>query len=62
MTEMCHGAQKLGRILVSIIEEAYNLDCMNHLHNVWFGGVEKSITKNLNGLLCSSLDEIDSNL
>jgi hypothetical protein len=45
-----------------MIEGAYNLDCMNHLRNVWFGGVEKSLTKHLNEILRSSLDEIDVTL
>jgi hypothetical protein len=62
MTDTCNGAQKLRRILVSIVEGAYDLDCMNHLRNVWFGGVEKSLTKFLNEILRSSLDEIDPSL
>ena len=62
MTDTCNGAQKLCRILVSHVTRAYDLDCMNHLRNVWFGGVEKSLTKHLNEILRSSLDEIDSNL
>jgi hypothetical protein len=35
---------------------------MNHLRNVWFGGVEKALTKHLNEILRTSLDEIDSKL
>jgi hypothetical protein len=62
MTDTCNAAQKLRRILVSIVDGTYDLDCMNHLRNVWFGGVEKSLTKHLNEILRSSLDEIDSNL
>lgn len=62
MTDTCNAAQKLRRILVSIVDGAYDLDCMNHLRNVWFGGVEKSLTKHVNEILRSSLDEIDSNL
>jgi hypothetical protein len=63
MTDTCNAAQKIRRILVDMIDGlAYDLDCMNHLHNVWFGGIEKSLTKHLNQMLRSSLDEIDTNL
>ena len=36
--------------------------CNNHLRNVWFGEIEKSLTKELNKILQSSLDKIDSTL
>ena len=65
MTDTCNAdaAQTIRRILVDMIDGlAYYLDCMNHLRNVWFGGVEKSLTKHLNQMLRSSLDEIDTNL
>ena len=63
MTDTCNAAQKIRRILVDMIDGlAYDLDCMNHLRNVWFGGVEKSLTKHLNQMLRSSLDKIDTNL
>ena len=63
MTDTCNAAQKLRRLLVSSIgDDTYDLDCMNHLRNVWFGGVEKSLTKHLNEILRTSLDEIDSKL
>eukprot|EP00956_Cyclotella_meneghiniana_P043804 scaffold288481_cov139-Cyclotella_meneghiniana.AAC.1 len=32
---------------------------MNHLRNVWIGGMEKALSKYLNELLRGSLDEID---
>jgi hypothetical protein len=35
---------------------------MNHLRNVWFGGMEKTLTRELNLHLCASLDEIDPKL
>jgi hypothetical protein len=62
MTDTCNGAQKLRRILVDRIDGVHDLDCMNHLRNVWIGGMEKSLSKYLNEMLCSSLDEIDSTL
>ena len=62
MTDTCNGAQKLRRILVDRIDGVHDLDCMNHLCNVWIGGMEKSLSKYLNEMLCSSLDEIDSTL
>eukprot|EP00956_Cyclotella_meneghiniana_P030815 scaffold78775_cov36-Cyclotella_meneghiniana.AAC.2 len=62
MTDTCNGAQKLGRVLVDRIDGARDLDCMNHLRNVWIGGMEKSLSKYLNQKLRSSLDDIDSTL
>ena len=35
---------------------------MNHLRNVWFGGMEKTLTRELNLHLCASLDKIDPKL
>ena len=35
---------------------------MNHLRNVWFGGMEKTLTRELNLHLHASLDEIDPRL
>ena len=37
MTDTCNTAQKLRRTLVDMVNEWYDLDCMNHLRNVWFG-------------------------
>ncbi len=62
MTDTCNGAQKLRCILVDRIDGAQDLDCMNHLRNVWIGGMEKSLSKYLNQMLQSNLDEIDSTL
>eukprot|EP00956_Cyclotella_meneghiniana_P033421 scaffold95984_cov36-Cyclotella_meneghiniana.AAC.1 len=62
MTDTCNGAQKVRRILVDRIDGAQDLDCMNHLRNVWIGGMEKTLSKYLNEMLRSSLDEIDSTL
>eukprot|EP00956_Cyclotella_meneghiniana_P032426 scaffold89181_cov36-Cyclotella_meneghiniana.AAC.1 len=62
MTDTCNGAQKLRRVLVDRIDGARDLDCMNHLRNVWIRGMEKSLSKYLNQMLRSSLDDIDSTL
>jgi hypothetical protein len=59
MTDTCNTAQKLRRILVDRIDGMIDLDCTNHLRNVWLGGVETSLTKYLNEILRLSLDEID---
>jgi hypothetical protein len=59
MTDTCNTAQKIRRILLDHIDGAMDLDCMNHLRNVWIGGMEKALAKYLNALLRSSLDEID---
>jgi hypothetical protein len=40
MTDTCNTAQKVRRILVDRIASTYELDCMNHLRNVWFGNVD----------------------
>jgi hypothetical protein len=42
MTDTCNAAQKLRRILVSIVDGTFDLDCMNHLRNVWFGSESDS--------------------
>jgi hypothetical protein len=59
MTDTCNTAQKLRRILVSTSDDILDLDCMNHLRNVWVGNMEKSLSKYLNDLLRCSLDEIN---
>ncbi len=62
MTDTCNTAQKIRRILVDQIAGTYELDCMNHLRNVWFGNVKKALLTHLNALLRSSLDEINLQL
>ena len=42
--------------------EIFEFDCMNHLRNVWIGGMEKAVVKSLNTILQTSLDEIDPKL
>ena len=61
-TDTCAAAQKLRRILVDSIPGANDFDCMHHLRNVWFGGVEKALTSRLNELLRESNDDIDPRL
>ena len=62
ITDTCNAARKLRRILVETIKDCYEFDCMHHLRNVWFGNMEKRLTKKLNLILRSSLDEIDPTL
>ena len=45
ITDGCNTALKLHRILVDALDGAYDLDCWNHMRNVWFGNMEKAITK-----------------
>jgi len=59
MTDTCNTAQKVRRILLDWIAGTYELDCMNHLRNVWFGNVDKALSTHLNALSHSSLDKID---
>ena len=61
-SDTCNGAQKIRRILTEMIVGSYDYDCMHHLRNVWFGGMEKKLTVSLNILLRSSLDIIDPKL
>ena len=61
-TDTCSTAQKLRRILVEKIPGSFDYDCMNHLRNVWFGNMEKKLTKHLNGMLRTSLDNVDPSL
>lgn len=62
-TDTCNAAQKLRRILTDLIPGVcYEYDCMHHLRNVWFGNMEKALTKTLNAILRSDLDLIDPKL
>ena len=62
-TDTCNAAQKSRRILVERIGgDTHEMDCMHHLRNVWFGGIEKALTTYLNALLKDSLENIDSHL
>ncbi len=61
-SDTCNGAQKIQQILTKMIDGSYDYDCMHHLCNVWFGGMEKKLTLSLNILLRSSLDIIDLKL
>ncbi len=62
MTETCNQAHKVCSNLSNLVPGSIDFDCMNHLWNVWFGNTEKALTKELNILLQSSLDEIDPQL
>mmetsp|Transcript_10920 Transcript_10920/g.19096 ORF Transcript_10920/g.19096 Transcript_10920/m.19096 type:complete len:299 (+) Transcript_10920:1323-2219(+) len=62
MTDTCNTARKIRRILVDEIDGAYDYDCMNHLRNVWFGNMEKKLTRELNQEMRESIDAIDPRL
>ena len=61
-TDTCATAQKLRRILIDEVPGAYDFDCMHHLRNVWFGGMEKALTSRLIEILKESTGKIDSKL
>ena len=61
-SDTCNVAQAVRRIIVAECIGALEMDCMHHLRNVWFGNMEKDLTKELNTLLRVSLDEIDPKL
>ncbi len=54
-SDTCNGAQKIQQILTEMIVGSYDYDCMHHLRNVWFGGMEKKLTVYLNILFRSSI-------
>jgi hypothetical protein len=43
-TDTCNQAKKVRRILCQLVDGALDYDCMNHLRNVWFGIMEKTLT------------------
>ena len=60
-TDTCNSARKIRRVLVERIGgNIHKMDCMHHLRNVWFGGVERALTCHLNVFL--KVDNIDKNL
>ena len=61
-TDNCNTARKIRRILTVGVPGSYEFDCMHHLRNVWFGNMEKALTKLLNILLRDCLNEIDPTL
>ena len=62
ITDTCNTARKLRRILVDekIEGTAYELDCFQHLRNIWINGAAKAVTKFLNEFLDDSLESISS--
>ena len=61
-SDTCNQVQKVRCLLVVLVDGSYDYDCMNHIHNVWFGNGEKVLTKDLSVHLRASLDEIDPKL
>ena len=66
MSDTCNGAQKTRNILGEKIVDAGGTvlyqDCHQHLRNVWFGQVEKELSKALKLVLEDSVDTIDPSL
>ena len=76
-TDTCNPAMKLGRLLEDKILVAaaamrgdsgasagrvLKVDCYNHLRNVWFGGMTKSMSGFLTSAMRGELEAIDSKL
>ena len=74
-SDTCNSARKTRRLLVDCIEEAardlspdnennhiIEVDCYNHLRNVWLGGMIKALSTYLNDELSDELECIDSRL
>ena len=72
-TDTCNAARKTRRILVSSIANAADemnvsrrnileVDCWNHLRNVWLGGMTKELSIFLRNSMTSKRDCIDTRL
>ena len=73
ISDTCNDARKTRRLLVNEIKEAaaemstdeivvLEVDCWNHLRNVWLSGMTKSLSVYLKNELGASLECIDPNL
>ncbi len=62
MTDASNTMHEIRPILVDMITSTFELDCMNHLRNVWFRNVEKEWLSYLTTILRVNLDEIDLKL
>ena len=58
ISDTCNAAQKVRRILADGLESVFEYDCMHHLRNVWFGGMERALTSRLNTILRDSLEAV----
>ena len=69
----CNAARKTRRILVSKISEAatemnrecgnvLEVDCWNHLRNVWLGGMTKALSSYIRNIMINDLDSINARL
>ena len=60
-SDTCISAQKSRRILVQLIEKQYGIvhevDCVQHLHCVWFNGDAKVVSAFLTTYLEESLEK-----
>ena len=70
-SDTCNGARKKHRLLVKSIKDAVALlcvddtmvlqvNCLNHLQNIWLGGMTKALSKYLKVHICEDLEYIDS--
>ena len=58
-TDTCNAARKVQSLFRELVPGSTTYDCMNHLRNVWFGAMEKEISKVLNVHLRACLEDID---
>ena len=71
-TDTCNPAWKLNTLLIkSVAKKAekegmskdeiavHQVDCWNHLRNVWIGALNKELSKYLSGVLIGDLEHID---
>ena len=72
-SDTCNTARKTRRIIVEKINDAagemnisetnvLEVDCWNHLRNVWLGGMTKALSNHLRNILINDLDCIDTRL
>lgn len=72
-SDTCNAARKTRIILVSKIKQAatelniagskvLEVDCWNHLRNVWLGGMSKVLSSHLRNNLINDFDSIDARL
>eukprot|EP00957_Ditylum_brightwellii_P103225 7867580-Ditylum_brightwellii.AAC.1 len=75
IVDTCNGTQKTRCLLKNVIDDTakaqevsdeevtvLEVDCWNHLCNVWLGGMTKALSKCLNSSLKGDLESINSNL
>ena len=72
-SNICNSARRTRRLLLNSITDASNnlgkrkgiileVDCWNHLRNIWLGGLTKALSGYLRNILQNYLDHIDPRL